>query len=220
MRGLELTGTVQPAVLPYIERMIRNKDNGIEEVKVHSVLLSLKHAALLDDTLRRVRSLRIECASEDDFRLLAESFERTKAHGDNLVRLRVHSAFHAMATLERILRSRPNLQILNLDMELSLSTFVVLCPGFASSVLTTLKVGVRLETAVEDKTLADGVEMLLQHPTIRDVDLAVVLFRAIRPTSQMEGDSVYHFERCVAEGLRSTSLRRFHLTVEGFEDES
>ena len=30
VRGLELTGTVQPAVLPYIERMIRNKDNGIE----------------------------------------------------------------------------------------------------------------------------------------------------------------------------------------------
>ena len=31
----------------------------------------------------------------------------------------------------------------------------------------------------------------------------------------MEGNSVYHFERCVAEGLRATSLRRFHLTVEG-----
>ena len=85
----------------------------------------------------------------------------------------------------------------------------MLCPVFASSILTILKVGVPLETAVEDKTLADGVEMLLQHSTIRDLDLTVVFDKSIR------GDSVYHFERCVAEGLRATSLRRCHLTVEG-----
>ena len=143
------------------------------------------------------------------------------------MRLRLQNSrsrrFRTTATVERILRSRPNLQILNLD-TVSPSTFVVLCPVFASSVLTTLKVGVALETAVEDKTLADGVEMLLQHPTIRDLDLTVECGYKIRKTSQMEGDSegdsVYHFERCVAEGLRSTSLRRFHLTVKGFEEAS
>ena len=219
VRGLEVFGTLEPAVLPQIESMIRNKDYGIEEVKFHSSLLKLKHEELLDDTLRRVCSLRIECASEDEFRLLAESFERTKAHGDNLVRLRVDAycrGFRPMATVERILRSRPNLQILNLG-TVYLSTFVVLCPVFASSILTTLKLGVGLETEVEDRTLADGVEMLLQHPTIRDVDLTVKFSysRSIRKTSQMEGDSVYHIERCVAEGLRSTSLRRFHVTVKG-----
>ena len=216
MRGLHVWGSrpraVKPAILPHVERMFRNKDCGIKEFRVHSVLL--KHAALLDDTLRRVRSFYVDFASEDELRLLARSLERTKAHGDNLVHLRVHCTFNAMATLERILRSRPNLQILNLG-TVSFSTFVVLCPGFASSVLTTLEVGVPLSTAVEDKTLAVGVEMLLQHPTIRDLDLTVLLDIAIRPTSQMEGDSVYHFEWCVAEGLRATSLRRFHLTVEG-----
>ena len=163
--------------------------------------------------------MRIECASEDEFRLLAESFERTKAHGDNLVRLRVDDNFRhvcpmATVAVERIFRSRPNLQILNLG-TVYLSTFVVLCPIFASSILTTLKLGVGLETEVEDRTLADGVEMLLQHPTIRDVDLTVEYGYGIRKTSQMEGDSVYHIERCVAEGLRSTSLRRFHVTVKG-----
>ena len=217
VRGLEVIGKVKPAVLPYIESMIRNKDCGIEEVKFGSSLL--KHATLLDDTLRRVRSFRVDYVSEDDVRLLTGSLERTKAHGDNLVRLRVHAFWHIgrrMATLEKLLRSR--LQILNLG-TVSFSTIVVLCPAFASSVLTTLKVGVPLDTAVEDKTLADGVGMLLQHPTIRDLDLTVLLDIAIRPTSQMEGDSVYHFERCVAEGLRATSLRRFHLTVEGAQVE-
>ena len=63
--------------------------------------------------------------------------------------------------------------------------------------------------------LADGVEMLLQHPTIRDLDLTVECSYRIRKASQLEGYSVFHFERCVAEGLRATSLRRFHLTVEG-----
>ena len=196
--------------------MIRNKDCGIEEVKFGSSLL--KHATLLDDTIRRVRSFRVDYVSEDDVRLLAMSLERTKAHGDNLVRLWVQSAFwnirRRMATLEKLLRSRPNLQILNLG-TLPFCTSVVLCPGFASSVLTTLKVGVPLDTAVEDETVAYGVEMLLEHPTIRDLDLTVLLVRDIRPTSQMEGDSVYHFERCVAEGLRATSLQRFHLTVKG-----
>ena len=119
---------------------------------------------------------------------------------------------------EEDLRSRPNLQMLNLC-TVSLPTFVGLCPVLASSILTTLKVGVALETEVEDKTLADRVEMLLQHATIRDLDLTVVLDKAISPTSQMEGNSAYHFERCVADGLRATSLRRFHLTVEGAQVE-
>ena len=217
VRGLEVFGTVKPAVLSHIESMIRNKDYGIEEVKFDSLLL--QHAGLLDDTLRRVRSFRVDNTSEDDLRFLAESLERTKAHGDNLVRLRVDNndlldrPMWSVA-VERILRSRPNLQILNLG-TVSLSTFVVLCPVLASSVLKTLKLGVGVETEVEDKTLADGVEMLLQHPTIRDLDLTVECSHKLRKSSQMEGDSVYHFERCVAEGLRATSLRRFHLTVEG-----
>ena len=218
VHGLDVFGTVQPVVLPHIESMIRKKDYGIQEVNFDSSLL--KHAALLDDTLRRVRSFRVNFESENDVNRLAGSFERTKAHGDNLVRLRVDNykrGFRTMA-MNRILRSRPNIQILNLG-TVSLSTFVVLCPVLASSILTTLKVGVGLKTAVEDKTLADGVEMQLQHSTIRDLDLTVVFDKAGWPTSQMEGDSVYHFERCVAEGLRATSLRRFHLTVQRMKEE-
>ena len=226
LRGLELQGEFnpcddpEPAVLRQMESLIRNKDCAIEEVKLETWLL--EYEELLDDTLRRVRSFQVKVVSEEDVDDLAASFERTKADGDNLVRLRLQNSrsrrFRTTATVERILRSRPNLQILNLD-TVSPSTFVVLCPVFASSVLTTLKVGVALETAAEDKTLADGVEMLLQHPTIRDLDLTVECGYKIRKTSQMEGDSegdsVYHFERCVAEGLRSTSLRRFHLTADG-----
>ena len=174
------------------------------------------------DILRRVRSFQVKLISKQDFDDLAGSFGRTKADGDNLVRLRLDKFSSRLAgaaeRIERILRSRPNLQILNLGSmvyQVPVPTFVVLCPVFASSVLTTLKVGVKIKTAVEDKTLADGVEMLLQHPTIRDLDLTVECRYNIRKTSQMEGDSVYHFERCVAEGLRSTSLRRFHLTADG-----
>ena len=219
VRGLEVLETVKPAMLRQIESMIRNKDYGIEEVKFDSSLLNLEHAELLDDTLRLVRSFCVCYKSEDDVDRLAESFERTKTHGDDLVRLTVGNAirhFRPMApvAVDRLLRSRPNLQIFVLYVA-SLSTFVVLCPVLASSVLTTLKVGVEVYAEVEDKTLADGVEMLLQHPTIRDLDLTLVLDKAIRPTSQMEGNLVYHFERCVAEGLRATSLRRFHLTVDG-----
>ena len=205
------------AVLRQMESLIRSKDCGIEEDRFIPWLL--KHTELLDDTLRRVRSFEVELDSQEDVDLLARSFERTKADGDNLVRLEL--AIHrATATVERIfLRSRPNLQILNLRVAVSLSTFVVLSPVFASSILTTLKVGVFVQTETEDETLADGVEMLLQHPTIRDLDVFVKVGPGIRPTSQVEGGSAYHFERCVAEGLRSTSLRRFHLTVKGFEED-
>ena len=206
------------AVLRQMESLIRSKDCGIEEDRFIPWLL--KHTELLDDTLRRVRSFEVELDSQEDVDLLARSFERTKADGDNLVRLEL--AIHrATATVERIfLRSRPNLQILNLRVAVSLSTFVVLSPVFASSILTTLKVGVFVQTETEDETLADGVEMLLQHPTIRDLDVFVKVGPGIRPTSQVVGGSAYHFERCVAEGLRSTSLRRFHLTVDGYEEAS
>ena len=71
VRGLLVFGTVKPAVLPPIESMIRNKDYGIEEVKFDCSLL--KHAELLDDTLRRIRSFRVNFESEDDVdRLLRE----------------------------------------------------------------------------------------------------------------------------------------------------
>ena len=224
VRGLEVDAEncqcdeAEPAAVGQIENMIRNKEYGIEEVRFAAWLL--RHEELLDDTLRRVRSFRCELASEEDVDLLAGSFERTKADADHLVCLRLDdnswaTRFRAKSTVERILRSRPNLHILNLGITVPMPTFVVLCPVFASSILTTLKLRVDLETAVEDKTLADGVEMLLQHPTIRDLDLTVQHDSNIRKTSQMEGDSVYHFERCVAEGLRSTSLRRFRLTVKG-----
>ena len=223
VRGLEVDAENcqcderEPAAARQIESMIRNKECGIEEVRFEPWLLWQEE--LFDDTLRRVRSFRCELASEEDVDLLAGSFERTKADADHLVRLRFDDSwatrFRAKSTVERILRSRPNLHILNLGITVPMSTFVVLYPVFASSILTTLKLRVAVETAVEDKTLADGVEMLLQHPTIRDLDLTVQHDSNIRKTSQMEGDSVYHFERCVAEGLRSTSLRRFRLTVKG-----
>ena len=215
------------AVLRQMESMIRNKDCGIEEVDMFPWLP--EHAELWDDTLRRVREFQVYFFNGDDVNLLARSFERTKVDGDNLVRLSFMGnngadpesmRCYLPPTVEGILRSRPNLQILDLASTVSLSTFVVLCPAFVSSILTTLQVGVEVHTAVEDKTLTDGVEMLLQHPTIRDLDLTVEGGHDIGKTCQMEGGSVYHFERCVAEGLRSTSLRRFHLTVKGFEEQA
>ena len=107
MRGLEVLGTVKPDMLRQIESMIRNKDYGIEEVKFDDSLL--KHAELLDDTLMRVRSFRVDITCEEDLRLLTGSFERTKAHGDNLIRLRVVQVdnynykrrFRPTATVER-----------------------------------------------------------------------------------------------------------------------
>ena len=57
--------------------MIRNKDYGIEEVKFDRSLL--KHAELLDETLRRIRSFRVNFESEDDVDRLLGSLERTKA---------------------------------------------------------------------------------------------------------------------------------------------
>ena len=222
VRSLVLTGTVTAKSAVLVESMIRNKHYAIEEVSFDSSLLQYVEP-LADDTLRRVRSFHIGLVSEEHVDDLAGSFERTRAHGDNLVRLSLDfhycSVADATAAMERILRSRPNLQILNLG-TVSSAAFVVLCPVFASSILTTLKVRVRVESEVEDKTLADGVEMLLQHPTIRDLDLTIEGNRRIGRTSQMEGDSVYHFERCVAEGLRATSLRRFHLTVKWIEGAS
>ena len=219
VRGLDVYGSSLGVSQQRIRSLIRKKDYGIEEVKFRAGLP--KHAELLDDMLRRVRSFEVELENEADLDDLAESLERTKADGDNLVRLRLQNIyarrrFLTTATVGRILRSRPNLQILNLDM-VTLETFVVLCPAFASSILTTLRVGVSVLNAVHDKSLADGVEMLLQHPTIRDLDLTIQSNRNFPKTSQVEGDSAYHFERCVAEGLRSTSLRRFHLTANGFE---
>ena len=107
------------ALLRQMESLVRNKDSAIEEVKFLPWLL--KHADLLDDTLKRVRSFHAEKIVSGDVDLLARSFERTKADGDNLVRLSLDIfrfiGSNATATMERILqilRSRPNLQILNL----------------------------------------------------------------------------------------------------------
>ena len=102
VRGLEVRGTVKKAGLPQVESMIRNKDYGIEEVRF--VYAFLKHAELLDDTLRRVRSFRVKLAYVRSCSL-AESFQRTKAHGDNLVRLTVDNDLGCccpMAMVKRI----------------------------------------------------------------------------------------------------------------------
>ena len=85
---------------------IRNKDCGIEEVKCYSALL--KHAELLDDTLRRVRSFHVDIPNEDDVYRLAGSFERTKAHGDNLVRLRVDNHWTSVCPMSAVAVVRCN----------------------------------------------------------------------------------------------------------------
>ena len=187
--------------------MIRNKDCGIEEVYLSTPL----QAELLDDTLSSVCSLKVDSCEEGDAGLFVGSLERTKAEGGKLVRVSFRAGLEwrpAMATLiETIVRSRPNLQVLELS-KLSLSTFNVLCDVVAPSVLTTLKVGAGLHAEIDGRMLAGRMGKLLQHPTIRDLDLAFDC-----QYSQIDDTVLHDLVQSVAEGLRVTRLRRFHWTM-------
>ena len=195
---------ISPGYLDLIGSMIRKKV--IEEISIDSRLLC--HTKLLDDTLRSVRSLVVTLsgvASTTALDVLARSLERTKAEGDKLERLSVdvpEDSFSATA-VKTIIRSRPNLQVLEVK-RIPWRDFVGVCQAVASSTLIAFKCNcVHLSSPVEAAVAI--VCELLQHSTIRDLELIIGFCR-----SQAED-----FVEGVAEGLRATRLRRFHLTMFG-----
>ena len=202
-----------PPYLKQLGSMIRNKDYGIEEVIFDNGMLKYGCAEVLDDTLRNVRSFDVIYVFQDaEALLLAASFERTKAEGDQLVRVRFvagpRSRSMAPTLIVTIVRSRPNLQVLELG-TVSHSTFNVLCNVVTTSILTKLKVGVVLRADTEYSMLAEGIGKLLQHPTIRDLELTI----EISKDSHVEDTAVPDLMQSVAGGLRATRLRRFHCII-------
>ena len=215
VRGLEQVEvwlqpeTLPPAYVDWTSSMIRN--NAIEEVEFPTSLLG--DAKLLDDALRRVRSFEVEIASSTSLDHLARSFERTRAEGDKLecVSVRIFSddllpreSFTPTA-VETIIRLRPNLQVLNVKMRSS-RDFVGVCQAVASSTLTafTCHCGSLTSTRVEAAVVILG--ELLQHSTIRVLELSIDM-----SSNRNNPDNL--FVQGVAEGLRATRLRRFHLTM-------
>ena len=195
--------------MDWIGNMIRN--NVIEEVEFRDKLLD--DDTLLDDTLRSVRSFHVEIARSTSLRHLARSFERTKAEGDKLERLSVRwlyntfSSFSATA-LDSILRSRPQLQVLEVKTMYASDwrDVVALFQAVASSTLTTFtcnRCDMRYATVEAAVALLCD---LLQHSTIRVLELIVDF-------SENTSDHDNDFVQGIAEGLRATRLRRFHLTL-------
>ena len=206
-----------PPYLKQLGNMIRSKDYGIEEVIFDNGMLKYGCAEVLDDTLRNVRSFCINHISKDaEALLLAASFERTKADGDKLARVRLCVSLDTLPTapalIETIVRSSPNLQVLELD-RVSHSTFNVLCDVVTTSILTKLKVCVVLRANTECSMMTEGIGKLLQHPTIRDLDLTI----AISENSHVMYAAVADLMQSVAEGLRATRLRRFHCTTRSYK---
>ena len=192
---------INQGYLNWISSMVRNEDNLLEEINFPPTLLD--QAELLDETLRSVRSFEVDIESMTGWDLLVMSFERTKAEGDKLERLSVSvfgDSFSATA-LETIIRSRPNLQVLNVDSSAA-PHFLAVCQAVASSTLIAFKCkfyGLRLPVEAAVATVGQ----LLQHSTIRDLQLVF-------------NDADDHFDdfvEGVAEGLRATRLRRFHLAM-------
>ena len=192
---------INQGYLNWISSMVRNEDNLLEEINFPPTLLD--QAELLDETLRSVRSFEVDIESMTGWDLLVMSFERTKAEGDKLERLSVSvfgDSFSATA-LETIIRSRPNLQVLNVDSSAA-PHFLAVCQAVASSTLIAFKCkfyGLRLPVDAAVATVGQ----LLQHSTIRDLQLVF-------------HNADDHFDDVVqgiAEGLRATRLRRFHLTM-------
>ena len=218
VRVLELcppwrTPPYAPPLLKQVGRMIRNKDNEIEDFKVSSFLLY--HEELLDDALRSVRSFRVRLIFPVEISLLAASLERTKADGDKLTRLSLLGQEEKDAgwlpLIETTVRSRPHLQVLELE-KLSYFTFNALCDVVAPSVLTTVIVEVYLDdvqAGIEYKTFAEGMGKLLQHPTIRELTIA------FSRHYQVEDKVLHDVAQIIAEGLRATHLRKFHWKMPG-----
>ena len=207
--------SITPAYLDFTSNMIRNKDNVIEEINFHPDLLC--NAKLLDDTLMRVRSFEVEFADMTTFDFLARSLERTKAEGDNLECVSIvvsdsdYFDFTVGFAVETIVRSRPNLQVLNLQMlnlyASSSHDFVLLCNVVASSTLIAFICNWCDEDLTRVEGAVDVVGKLLQHSTIRDFRLTIGYFW------HGQGRCHDNFVQGVAEGLRATPLRRFHLTM-------
>ena len=204
--------TVALPCLKLVASTMRHKDCGIEEVIFCSLLLN--HTELLDNTLRSVRSFNADgLYGTGQVGALAGSFERTKAEGDKLARVRVLGSRHELpgmpSLIETIVSSRPKLQGFTLGW-LSLSTFNVLCDVVAHSVLTTMIVGVWLHDEIDYKALAEGMGKLLQHPTIRELTIAT------SRDQDYDGavlEVLDELVQSVAEGLRATHLRKFHWTI-------
>ena len=210
---------ITPGYLDLIGSMIRKKV--IEEISIDSRLLC--HTKLLDDTLRSVRSLVVTLsvvASTTALDALARSFERTKAEGDKLERLSVgvhcivgvpvwtpENSFSATA-VKTIIRSRPNLQVLEVK-RIHWRDLVGVCQAVASSTLIAFKCNcAHLSSPVEDGVAIVG--ELMQHSTIRDLEFIVTAVSS----------DANAFVEGVAEGLRATRLRRFHLTMSGHHEVS
>ena len=218
VRGLaKYTSSRGPAYLDLTRNMIRNKDYVIEEIEFHPHLPY--DAKLLDDALRTVRSFKA-ILNEAEFGLLARSFERTKAEGDKLERVSIavctQDYFNVKFAVETIVRSRPNLQVLNLEFPCKISAhhFVPLCNFVASSTLTAFICNWCHEDLTGVEGVADVVGKLLQHSTIRDFRLT---FDPIWCVDSPDHDN---FVQGVAEGLRATRLRRFHLTMSSYDGAS
>ena len=196
---------IPPAYLDWIGSMIRN--NVIEKIEFLPHLLG--HATLLDDTLRSVRSFQVDIENRTSWDLLAMSFERTKAEGDKLERLgvyvngycfRPYDCFSATA-VATILRSRPNLQVLHVN-TIPLRGFVALFQAVASTTLTAFTCDCCDMFPMRVEAVVAVVGDILQHSTIRVLELSID--GSNDPDSLVQG---------IAEGLRATRLRRFHLAI-------
>ena len=200
---------------------IRNKDYVVEEISLYPALLD--NAELLDDTLRSVRSCKFESFDKTASDLLARSFKRTK-DGNQLERVII--IFPTLSRLgfrvaqpmfqpmvQTIIRSRPNLQVLNLQ-KIPSDDFVPLCKTVAASTLTAFicDLGDLSEMRVEGAV--DIVGKLVQHSTIRDFQLDIGYY------STDCGCEENCFVQGVAESLRATRLRRFHLTMSSYDGAS
>ena len=193
-----------------IGQIIRNRDYRIEEFRcTHGVPYN---ADVLDDALRSVRSFHMEPYHWKALNRIAESCERTK-EVDRLVRLSVKGSYYSYPiapACDKILRLRPNVQVLNLgDTLLDEETFVALCSVVATSNLTALQTGLRISAEKPIECVTDALDKLLRHPTLRNLKLNC------SPYLHVTRKYVNSLVRCVADRLRSTVLKRFCWSVNG-----
>ena len=209
VRGMEQCmkpKTISPAYLDCFGSLIRN--NVIEEVDFLCHLLN--QPKMLDDALRRVRSFRVDIESRTSWDRFAMSLERTKAEGDKLECVRVNVCRKNLldveslgpTAVETILRLRPNLQVLDVMM-IDGPRFIQVCQAVTSSTLTKFMCCYRHESSTRVEAVVAVVGELLQHSTIRVLQLRIVT------ASHHYND----FVQGIAEGLRKTRLRRFHLDI-------
>ena len=117
--------------------------------------------------LRSARSVEIDIESSISSLDLARSFERTKAEGNKLERVSVRDScleknFLRATVVETILRSRPNLQVLNVTMSSSRDLNGV-CQAVASSTVTTFTCYCRDMSSTRVEAAFAKVGELLQH---------------------------------------------------------